>query len=206
MTDRFIRSLCVLVWIAASAMAQLPRPIAISVSVNTNGVLLAPSTLWASNSTALRAVVDGGISTVRGTSFVRVVTPRVISAPPTNGWTLRLTNVVDGAVEYAGVDTLTTSQGMTLEVLQVRAWTLASAFAITSATRDQDGIITTASVTWPDDATGTFTRLVKNEVFDSIDSFSVTHSRSGRTFTQPTVTRDASGAVTAQPNIIVSVP
>lgn len=86
----------------------------------------------------------------------------------------------------------------------IRMWALASAFSITSATRDSDGVITTASVLWPDGSAGTFTRTTKNATFLTIDAFTVTHTDSGKTATQPAVTRDASGNVTAQPALTVA--
>lgn len=86
----------------------------------------------------------------------------------------------------------------------LKAWTNSGAYAITSATRDSDGVITTASVSWPDGSTGTFTRTTKNATFLTIDAYTVTHTDSGKMATQSAVTRDASGNVTAQPAIAIS--
>lgn len=83
-------------------------------------------------------------------------------------------------------------------------WALASAFSITSATRDSDGVITTAAVAWPDGSAGTFTCTTKNTTFLTIDAYTITHTNSGKTATQSAVTRDASGNVTAQPAITIS--
>ena len=84
------------------------------------------------------------------------------------------------------------------------AWALSSAFSITSATRDSDGVIATASVAWPDGSTGAFTRTTKNSTFLTIDAYTVTHTFSGKTVTQSAVTRDASGSVTAQPALAIT--
>lgn len=84
------------------------------------------------------------------------------------------------------------------------AWALAEAYSITSATRDSDGVITTAAVVWPDSSSGTFTRTTKNATFLTIDSYTVTHADSGKTVTQSAVTRDSSGNVTAQPVLTVA--
>lgn len=84
------------------------------------------------------------------------------------------------------------------------AWTLASAFSITTATRDSDGVITTASILWPDGSAGTFTRTAKNATFLTIDAYTATHTDSGKTATQAAVTRDSSGNVTAQPAITIA--
>ena len=86
----------------------------------------------------------------------------------------------------------------------IKAWTLDSAFSITTATRDSDGVITTASVMWPDGSAGTFTRTTKNATFLTVDAYTVTHTDSGKTATQADVTRDANGNVTAQPEITIA--
>lgn len=87
---------------------------------------------------------------------------------------------------------------------QLKAWTASEAYTVTSATRDSDGVITTASIVWPDASTGTFTRTTKNATFLTIDAYTATHTDSGKTVTQAAVTRDASGNVTAQPALSVS--
>lgn len=89
----------------------------------------------------------------------------------------------------------------------VLGWALAGSYAITSATRDSNGAITTASVEWPDGTPGTFTTDTASTTFPgAIDAYHVTYgSPAVHTYTQPAVTRDASsGAVTAQPMMTVS--
>lgn len=75
-------------------------------------------------------------------------------------------------------------------------------------TRDANGAATAASVAWPDGATGAYTALVVSTAFPgSVDSYRVTHVLGGvtTTYTQPTITRDAStGAVTNRPAITVA--
>jgi hypothetical protein len=87
---------------------------------------------------------------------------------------------------------------------QLIAWTASGGYTLTSATRDSDGVVTTATVRWPDDSTGTFTRTVKNAIFLAIDAYTITHADSGKTITQAAVTRDANGNLTAQPAITVA--
>ena len=89
-------------------------------------------------------------------------------------------------------------------VSDLLAWTLAASYSVTSATRDSDGVITTATVSWPDASTGTFTRTTKNNTFLTIDAYTVTHTSSGKTITQPAVTRDSNGNVTAQPALTIA--
>jgi len=87
---------------------------------------------------------------------------------------------------------------------KLRAWTLSGAYSLTSATRDVDGVITTATVSWPDGSSGTFTTTTKNTTFLTVDAYTVTHTGFSRTATQPAVTRDSGGNVTAQPAITIS--
>lgn len=88
-------------------------------------------------------------------------------------------------------------------VSDLLAWTLAASYSVTSATRDSDGVITTATVSWPDGSAGTFTRTAKNAIWLVIDAYTVTHSASGKTVTQAAVTRDSNGNITAQPSLTV---
>ena len=85
----------------------------------------------------------------------------------------------------------------------VKGWAYVQSFAVISATRNANNVITTASIVWPDGATGTFTTDTINATFNAIDAWHATHILSGttKTVTQTAVTRNASGAVTAQPAI-----
>ena len=87
---------------------------------------------------------------------------------------------------------------------ELKAWANAGAYSISSATIDSDDVITTATVTWPDGSAGTFTRTTKNTTFLTIDAYTVTHTDSGKTVTQPTMTRDSNGNVTAQPALTIT--
>jgi hypothetical protein len=74
-------------------------------------------------------------------------------------------------------------------------------------TRDSNGAATAATATWPDGATGAYSALVVSSAFPgAVDSYNVTHVLGGTTitYTQPTVTRDANGAVTTRPAITVA--
>jgi hypothetical protein len=88
--------------------------------------------------------------------------------------------------------------------IDIRAWAASESYTVTSATRDSDGVITTATVSWPDGSAGTFTRTTKNATFLTVDAYTVTHTNSGKIATQAAVTRDSSGNVTAQPAITIS--
>lgn len=90
--------------------------------------------------------------------------------------------------------------------IQLLDWAYVQAFAITSATRNTDDVITTASIVWPDGATGTFTTDTINTTYNAIDAWHATHILNAvtKTVTQTAVTRNSNGAVTAQPVITIS--
>lgn len=68
-------------------------------------------------------------------------------------------------------------------------------------TRDSNGAATSAAVVWPDGTTGTYTALVLSTTFPGVvDSWQITHGTV--TYTQPTVTRDATGLIIVQPAIV----
>lgn len=111
----------------------------------------------------------------------------------------RVVVTAPGPQGAAGVSGVSASNNAVLTM-----WTVSGAYSITSATRDSDGVITTATVSWPDGSAGTFTRTTKNATFLTIDAYTVTHTDSAKTVTQAAVTRDSNGNVTAQPAITVN--
>jgi hypothetical protein len=85
----------------------------------------------------------------------------------------------------------------------LKTWALTLAFALISATRDANDAILTADIIWPDGVAGTFTADVLSTAFPgAIDSWHGTHG--DQTVTQPLMTRNANGAVIAQPDPIIS--
>lgn len=72
-------------------------------------------------------------------------------------------------------------------------------------TRDpSSGAITTADVTWPDGTAGTFT-VTATDTSGAVNAYTITYgSPATRTYTQPAITRDSSGAATNVPAITVS--
>jgi len=87
--------------------------------------------------------------------------------------------------------------------IQILNWAYVQSFAVISATRNANNVITTASIIWPNGATGMFTTDTINTTFNAIDAWHATHILDAvtKTVTQTAVTRNASGAVTAQPAI-----
>lgn len=114
-------------------------------------------------------------------------------------------------VSRGGVTTERTTAGGIADLVVSDArlrlsWAYTAAFRIVSASRDSNGAIVTASIEWPDGATGTFTTDIVSTAFPgAIDAWHATHVLGAvtTTYTQTAVTRDASGAVTAQPAITV---
>lgn len=83
-------------------------------------------------------------------------------------------------------------------------WVVAESFFLTSATRNSNGAVTTASVLWPDGQTGTLTTDVfaSGQALGAIDAYHITYvptTGPTMTITQAAVTRDSSGGVVAQP-------
>lgn len=73
-----------------------------------------------------------------------------------------------------------------------------------SITRDGNGTPTAAAVIWPDGTPGAFTG-VPSAVLGALDGWSITYGDPViRSYTQPAVTRNASGAITNQPAITIS--
>lgn len=98
-------------------------------------------------------------------------------------------------------------EGSPGETSVLTAWALTEAFRMTSATRNADGAVTGASIVWPDGTPGTYTADTLSSSFPgATDAWHATYvDTSGTlTVTQPAVTRDADGAVTAQPSITIA--
>lgn len=87
---------------------------------------------------------------------------------------------------------------------RLREWTEAESYEVTSVNRDADGVVTTATVKWPDGSGGTFTTTTKNDDFLAIDAYTISHTESGKTVAQAAVTRDGDGSVTTKPALTVS--
>jgi hypothetical protein len=89
----------------------------------------------------------------------------------------------------------------------ILGWVYGQAFRVVTANRDNNGVIITADVIWPDGASGTFTTDVASIDFPgAIDAYHITHvlGEATQTITQPTVTRDTSGLVSSQPALILT--
>lgn len=78
--------------------------------------------------------------------------------------------------------------------------------AVGTITRSASGAATGFAVVWDDGASGVFTGSESTSTPGAIDSYTVTHVLGGvtTTYTQPALTRNASGSVTARPAMTVS--
>lgn len=97
-------------------------------------------------------------------------------------------------------------QGALAAVARISAWAKIPEAIITGTiTRNADNVITSAQVVWPDGATGTFTTTTIGPL-DTIDAYNITYDdgTTTLTFTQPTITRNASGFATTVPAITVA--
>lgn len=72
-------------------------------------------------------------------------------------------------------------------------------------TRNSNEVITSAPVVWPDGTAGTYT-TDSIDASNAINSYHITYGSPTviHTYTQPTITRDSSGAATNVPQIVVS--
>lgn len=73
-----------------------------------------------------------------------------------------------------------------------------------AVTRDGSDQVTSAIVAWPDGSPGTFT-VTSRDGSGNVLAYTITYgSPVTKTFTQPTITRNATGSATNVPQIVVS--
>lgn len=84
------------------------------------------------------------------------------------------------------------------------AWTESESYQGTSVTRDADGLPTSATIVWPDGSAGVFTRVSKNSTWLAVNEYTITHTDSGKTVTQPSLTWDAGGNMASKPALTVA--
>ena len=87
---------------------------------------------------------------------------------------------------------------------QLASWVEGGAYEPTAITYDSDGVVTTATVKWPDASAGTFTTTTKDATHIAINAYTISHTDSGKTVTQAAVTRNSDGAVTTKPALTVA--
>jgi hypothetical protein len=73
-----------------------------------------------------------------------------------------------------------------------------------AVTVDGSNLVTSAAVKWPDGTPGTLT-ITSRDANSAVLGYNITYgSPVTKTFTQPTITRNAAGAATNVPQIVVS--
>ena len=73
-----------------------------------------------------------------------------------------------------------------------------------AVTNDGNNLLLTASVEWPDGSPGLLTITARHST-GAVNAYSITYgSPVTKTFTQPAITRNAAGAPTSVPQIVVS--
>lgn len=128
------------------------------------------------------------------------------AAGPASGTDVIYTDQGSGerAMTATQLATFVTASAILQNLLQ---WSYASSYQLVSVTRDTNGAIVSASIVWPDGGTGTFTTDTASIIFlGAIDAWHATYVNGSTTHTvhQSLVTRDANGAVIAQPAITIS--
>lgn len=74
-----------------------------------------------------------------------------------------------------------------------------------AVTRDGNGAPTSATVAWPDGVAGVYSGTASTTFPGSVDAYTVTRTGTPTlTYTQPAVTRNASGYITNRPAITVT--
>jgi hypothetical protein len=87
---------------------------------------------------------------------------------------------------------------------QLIEWTEGGDYEATAVSFDVDGVISSATVKWPDGSAGTFTTTTVNTTWKAVDAFTISHTNSAKTVTQSAVTRDSNGNVTTKPALTVA--
>jgi len=97
---------------------------------------------------------------------------------------------------------------MAVSALALKQWArVLDALIVGTVTRDANGAALSANVIWPDGKAGVYTADTVSVAFPgAVDGYHITHIGTyvTNTYTQPTVTRDGSGAVTDLPEIVVT--
>jgi hypothetical protein len=113
MIRRILHLLPVLAMLAVVAMAQLPTPIASTVTVNTNGVVIAPANFWQANSNLMTVAATparGAVTNINWNAGHFIVSGTNVSLNQIITLTNNLTVEADSsAVEFSGLSTFTVS-------------------------------------------------------------------------------------------------
>jgi hypothetical protein len=87
---------------------------------------------------------------------------------------------------------------------RLKEWTQGKDYQPLIINYDVDGNVTSASVKWPDDSLGALNMTDWNPTHEAWDGYNITHVNSSKTVTQPVVTRNAEGAITVKPDLVIT--
>lgn len=113
-------------------------------------------------------------------------------------------NEINTNADTALAATVALAGGATVTDARLKEWVSGEDYEITAVTYDSDGVVTTATVKWPDGSAGTFTTTTKNSTWLAVDAYTISHTDSSNTVTQTAVTRDVNGQVTVKPALTVA--
>lgn len=71
-----------------------------------------------------------------------------------------------------------------------------------SIVRNSSNVVTSANVVWTDGTVGVYTSLTFDSATGAVNSYQIT--KGSQIYTQPTLTRNSTGAVTNRPAIVVT--
>lgn len=109
-----------------------------------------------------------------------------------------------GSITYSPGDKLV-SNGAIWQHIPIGTYKLESLdFQHLTRTVNTDGIISGGTVKWSNGSNGVLTNTDYNADLYCYDGFTVTYAISGKTVTQPKVTRNDLGVITIQPQLIIS--
>ena len=113
---------------------------------------------------------------------------------------------LDTRVDAATAAGVSLAGGATVTDARLKEWAESGAYEATAISFDADGVVTTATVKWPDGSAGVFTATATDATWLAVNSYTISHTDSGKTVTQSAVTtRDATtGDVTAKPALTVA--
>lgn len=89
---------------------------------------------------------------------------------------------------------------------EILEWAMAPSYRFVDRTYDGTNVILAGTVIWPDGSAGVYTRTSKNNIWNVVDAYTVTHADSGVIVTQNLLVRDGSGNVTHQPPLVLTIP
>lgn len=116
-------------------------------------------------------------------------------------------NEIDSALPTKGYKTtsnIRAASKIPMDYSQEQMFRSASFDAVSNLIFNDFGIVESASIRWSDNSDGGITFGGWNAKELCFDAWVATHADSGKTVTQPTVTRNNNGEIITQPEIIIS--